>query len=81
MPQNPFDDASGSFYALINAEEQHSLWPTFKPVPAGWSIAYGAPDGAARDEVLEWIEQNWTDLKPRSHREQIAKHSSAARPA
>ncbi|WP_394618750.1 MbtH family protein [Lentzea sp. JNUCC 0626] len=77
MAQNPFDDDNGSFYALINGEEQHSLWPTFKPVPAGWSIAYGEPDGRPRQEVLDWIDQNWTDIRPKSLRDHISRHEAA----
>lgn len=73
MPQNPFDDDEGTFYALVNAEEQYSLWPTFKPVPDGWDIAFGAPAGTSRTEVLDWIESAWTDLKPKSFREQVAR--------
>ena len=34
---NP-DDDNGSFFALVNDEEQHSLWPVFADVPAGWRV-------------------------------------------
>ena len=41
MSTNPFDDDNGTFYVLVNDEDQHSLWPTFADVPAGggWSSA------------------------------------------
>ncbi len=74
MAQNPFDDDNGSFYALINREEQHSLWPTFKPVPAGWSIVYGEPGGRPRQEVLDWIDEHWTDIRPKSLRDHISQY-------
>jgi MbtH-like protein len=32
---DPFDDDNGSFFVLVNDEEQHSLCPTFADVPAG----------------------------------------------
>ena len=35
---NPFDDDEGSFFVLINDEEQHSLWPAFADIPAGWRV-------------------------------------------
>lgn len=35
MSNNPFDDEAGTFFVLVNDEEQHSLWPTFADVPAG----------------------------------------------
>jgi len=69
MSHNPFDDESGRFLVLVNAEEQHSLWPVFAPVPDGWSVAFGAPDGADRADCLGFVEANWTDQRPRSLRE------------
>ena len=41
MSVNPFDDDNGSFFVLVNDEEQHSLWPTFADVPTGWRVVYG----------------------------------------
>jgi MbtH protein len=64
---NPFDDADGRFFVLINDEGQHSLWPVFIEVPAGWSTVYGEAD---RDSCLQYVEQNWTDMRPRSLVEQ-----------
>ena len=66
---NPFDDDNGTFFVLINDEEQHSLWPTFADVPAGWSVAYGE---ASRAECLDYIEQNWADIRPKSLRDRLA---------
>lgn len=59
--QNPFDDESGSFHALRNAQEQYSLWPVFATVPAGWTSEFGP---APRQEALDYIESVWTDLRP-----------------
>lgn len=66
---NPFDDDNGSFFVLVNDEEQHSLWPTFADVPAGWRVVYGEADRAA---CLEYIEQNWTDIRPKSLRDRLS---------
>jgi uncharacterized protein YbdZ (MbtH family) len=63
MSTNPFDDENGTFYALVNDEGQYSLWPTFAPVPAGWSVQLG-PD--TRRACLDHIETHWTDLRPKS---------------
>ncbi|MFE0190630.1 MbtH family protein [Streptomyces sp. NPDC058989] len=60
---NPFDAEDGSFHVLINEEGQHSLWPAFAEVPAGWSITFGEADRAA---CLEYVDTNWTDLRPKS---------------
>ncbi|CAM5329242.1 MbtH family protein [Streptomyces abikoensis] len=69
MSSNPFDDETGRFYVLVNAEDQHSLWPSFAPVPEGWRIAFGE-DG--RTECLAYVEANWADMRPRSLRESVA---------
>lgn len=71
MSTNPFDDANGTFFVLVNDEEQYSLWPTFAAVPAGWTIVFGDPDGSDRDSALRFVEDNWTDLRPRSLRERM----------
>ena len=62
---NPFDDPDGTFLVLVNDEDQHSLWPAFAPVPAGWRTAAG-PD--TRQACLDHVETHWTDLRPRSLR-------------
>jgi MbtH protein len=59
---NPFDEPDGSFTVLVNAAGQHSLWPSFADVPAGWSVVHG-PDG--RGACLDYVNANWTDLRPR----------------
>jgi MbtH protein len=63
MSTNPFEDNEASYYVLVNDEGQHSLWPAFAEVPAGWSTAHG-PD--ARQACLDYVEANWTDMRPLS---------------
>ncbi|OON81672.1 MbtH family protein [Streptomyces tsukubensis] len=63
MSTNPFDDPEGRFLVLVNGEGQHSLWPSFAEVPGGWTVALGEN---SREVCLEFIEANWTDLRPRS---------------
>lgn len=60
---NPFDDENGRFFVLVNEEGQHSLWPAFVDVPNGWTIAHQEDTRAA---CLEYIEANWTDMRPKS---------------
>ncbi|SDH10892.1 MbtH protein [Sinosporangium album] len=62
---NPFDDEDGSFLVLVNDEEQHSLWPAFAEVPQGWRTAFGP---GSRPDALDYVERNWTDLRPLSLR-------------
>ncbi len=69
MSTNPFDDENGNFFVLVNDEEQHSLWPSFADVPTGWSVIHGE---ASRQSCLDFIDRNWTDIRPKSLRERLA---------
>lgn len=60
---NPFEDEDGDYLVLVNGEGQHSLWPSFIPVPDGWQAT--GPRGQ-RAVCLDWIDANWTDMRPRS---------------
>ena len=62
MP-NPFEDENGIYHVLVNDEGQHSLWPTFVGIPAGWTIVHKSDSRAA---CLEYINKNWTDMRPNS---------------
>ena len=74
---NPFDAEDGKFHVLVNDEGQHSLWPTFIDVPAGWRIMLNSDTRAA---CLEYIEANWTDMRPVSLRKFMAENNSGKRP-
>jgi MbtH protein len=65
---NPFDSADGSFLVLVNDEGQHSLWPAFAEVPRGWTCVHGE---AGRQECLAYVEENWTDMRPKSLVEEV----------
>jgi MbtH protein len=60
---NPFDDPNAEYLVLVNDEGQHSLWPEFADVPAGWGRAHGP---AGRADCLQYVNDNWTDMRPRS---------------
>jgi uncharacterized protein YbdZ (MbtH family) len=72
LSSNPFDDQDGRFLVLVNDEEQYSLWPTFAGVPAGWAVKFGGSEGTDRDSALRYVEENWTDMRPRSLREHMS---------
>ncbi|MGH4022104.1 MAG: MbtH family protein [Pseudonocardiaceae bacterium] len=74
MSTNPFDDENGTFYALINDEGQYSLWPTFADVPAGWTVVHGA---GSRQSCLDYVEEHWTDMRPKSLIEQMERDKKA----
>ncbi len=54
-----------TFHVVRNDEDQYSIWPDGRTLPDGWHR-----DGFAgpREECLRHIEQEWTDLRPRSAR-------------
>jgi MbtH protein len=60
---NPFEDPDASYRVLVNHEGQHSLWPAGQPTPNGWTVAH---DTDSRASCLEYIEKNWTDMRPKS---------------
>ena len=60
---NPFEDPAAEYLVLVNAEGQHSLWPVFVDVPVGWTIAHPA---ASRQACLDYVESNWTDMRPKN---------------
>ena len=62
---NPFDDEDSTFAVLVNALGQHSLWPAFAGLPDGWAVVHGP---AGRADCLEYVNETWTDLRPRGLR-------------
>ena len=60
---NPFEDESGTYLVLVNDENQHSLWPAFNAVPAGWTVVHGED---TRQNCLEYVSAHWTDMRPAS---------------
>lgn len=64
------DHQNDTIYSVvINAEEQYSIWPTFKKcVPPGWKEV-----GIKGSEslCLNQIEKLWTDMRPLSLRKKV----------
>ncbi|MET8682895.1 MbtH family protein [Streptomyces sp. NPDC004732] len=66
---NPFENPDGTYLVLVNDENQHSLWPVTVDVPAGWTTAHPSD---TREACLRFIEENWTDMRPRSIAQRMA---------
>lgn len=60
---NVSDADKEEYCVLVNADGQYSLWSAFRELPAGW--VQTGPSGS-RQVCLDWIESNWTDMRPRS---------------
>ena len=56
------------YMAVVNDEEQYSIWPADRELPLGWKAA--GKTGPKRD-VLAWIEEVWTDMRPLSLRKKM----------
>ena len=55
-----------TYIVVKNDQEQFSIWLNSKPeLPVGWA-SVGV--SGSRGECLDWIQQNWTDLRPESLR-------------
>jgi MbtH protein len=66
MTTKDWDEAdAGEYLAVINHEEQYSIWPADQEIPAGWREA-GKKGG--KSECLAYIDEVWTDMRPLSLR-------------
>jgi MbtH protein len=56
------------YRVVMNDEEQYSIWPTYKEIPAGWKDV--GKQGKKAD-CLAYIKEVWTDMRPLSLRKQM----------
>ena len=54
-----------TYKVVVNHEEQYSIWPADRENALGWTDA--GREGTKR-ECLAYVEQVWTDTRPRSLR-------------
>ncbi|MBJ7312559.1 MbtH family protein [Rugamonas sp. CCM 8940] len=54
------------YEVLINDEEQYSLWPAEKAVPAGWRLA---GKRGPKEACMAYVDEVWTDMRPLSLRQ------------
>ncbi|HEV2962311.1 MAG TPA: MbtH family protein [Candidatus Angelobacter sp.] len=73
MSNNTETEDQTIYTAVMNHEEQYSIWPVHRDMPLGWT-ACGKPGTKA--ECLAYIEEVWTDMRPKSLREQMARQSA-----
>jgi MbtH protein len=57
------------YRVVVNEEEQYSIWPDYRPVPAGWREAGRS---GSKTECLAYIKEVWTDMRPLSLRQAMA---------
>ena len=66
-------DVIKDYKVVVNDEEQYSIWPAGRENALGWK---DAGKSGSRGECLEHIKSVWTDMRPRSLREHMEKHSA-----
>ncbi|GAB3176447.1 MbtH family protein [Streptomyces incanus] len=59
------DAEAERFVVVVNDEEQYSIWPDGRAVPAGWRAVGRAAD---KDACLAYIDEHWSDMRPLSLR-------------
>ena len=67
------------YKVVINHEEQYSIWPEDRENPLGWK---DVGKSGNKEEVLAYIEEVWTDMRPLSLRkkmEEMEKEQAAQR--
>jgi uncharacterized protein YbdZ (MbtH family) len=69
-------DDTTIYRVVVNHEEQYSIWPVGREIPAGWREA---GKSGTKPECLAYIEEVWTDMRPLSLRK--AMDAAAAAPA
>jgi MbtH protein len=67
MSQN--DGDSTIYNVVMNHEEMYSIWPAYKPLPAGWREV---GKSGLKAECLTYIDEVWTDMRPLSLRKKLA---------
>jgi len=65
------DESKMDYRVVVNHEEQYSIWPLDRDLPAGWRAAGKT---GPKDQCLAYIEEVWTDMRPLSLRQHMAQH-------
>lgn len=69
--ENKHLTTDGDLYrVVISIEDQYSIWSVRKEIPFGWS---DTGKSGSKEECLSFIKEVWTDMRPRSLKEQMAK--------
>ncbi|NJK80959.1 MAG: MbtH family NRPS accessory protein [Chloroflexaceae bacterium] len=58
------------YRVVVNFEGQYSIWPAEQQNPPGWRDG-GKTD--TREACLDFIEEVWLDMRPRSLRRPVAR--------
>lgn len=59
-----------NYRVVVNHEEQYSIWPVDREIPAGWT---DVGVSGTKEECLAHISEVWTDITPLSVRQALAR--------
>ena len=66
----PGDSDQTIYKVIINDEEQYSIWPANRENAMGWK---DAGKTGTKEECLAYIQEVWTDMRPKSLRDKMKK--------
>jgi MbtH protein len=64
------------YEVVINDEEQYSIWPASRDVPAGW---HKVGKTGTQEDCCSYIDEVWVDMRPRSLREWMDANAAGQR--
>jgi len=70
----PGDSDQTIYKVVINSEEQYSIWPANRENAMGWK---DAGKTGTKEECLAYIQEVWTDMRPKSLRDKMKKEGSS----
>lgn len=62
------DDTTTVYEVVMNHEEQYSIWPADRVLPAGWTLVGFR---SIKSECLARINEIWADMRPLSLRKEL----------
>jgi MbtH protein len=62
------EEDTRNYDVVINHEEQYSIWPKERQIPAGWRAV--GKEGPKAD-CLAYIDEVWVDMRPLSLRKKM----------
>jgi MbtH protein len=60
------------YKVLVNDEEQYTICPLDRETPRGWK---DAGKTGSRDECMQYIDEVWTDMRPKSLRDRMSQEA------
>ncbi len=70
----PSDSDQTIYKVVINSEEQYSIWPANRENAMGWK---DAGKTGTKEECLAYIQEVWTDMRPKSLRDKMKKEGGS----